>query len=220
MKRIGVIGAGQFGTSLAESLVRRGVEVLLLDRDAQTVQRMSEVVTSAVEGDALDQQVLVRAGFQECDTVVVAIGNNVQSSVIAVMNLKEIGVKRVVGKASSQLHAKVLERLGADLVVHPDRERAQRLARSLLARSALDFHEVSEGASVIEMKAPDQFVGRSLAESGIRKAYGVTVLAIKRAPDEEGKRDTVISPTADDLIREGDTLVLYGPDLLLDALAE
>jgi len=220
MRRIGIIGAGRFGASLAENLSRRGVEILLLDRDGETVQRMSTMVSSSVQGDATDKETLVKAGFQECDTVVVAVGADVESSIIATLNLKEMEVPSVITKATTDQHGRVLARLGASLVVYPDKERAQRLARSLLARSAMDFFEISEGASVVEMKAPKQFSGRSLAESGIRKAYGVTVLVIKRAPGPDGKRETVISPTADEVIYEDDTLVIFGPDLLLDAIAE
>lgn len=220
MRRIGIIGAGRFGSALAESLSRRGVEILLLDRSGDAVQRMSSIVTSAVQGDATEKDTLVKAGFQECDTVVVAVGADVESSIIATLNLKEMESQNVITKATTDQHGRVLERLGANLVVYPDKERAQRLARSLLARSALDFFEISDGASVVEMKAPSQFAGRSLAESGIRKAYGVTVLAIKRSPGPDGKRETVISPTADDMIYEEDTLVIFGPDILLDAIAE
>lgn len=220
MKRVGIIGAGRFGTALAESLAQKGTEVILMDRDETVIRRMLSVVTTAVQGDASDRNALAQAGFQECDTAVVATGSSLEGSVFATINLKDLGVQYVVAKADSEMHGKVLERLGADLVVYPEKERAQRLARSLLARSALDLFEISDGASVVEMKAPSQFVGKTLAEAGIRKSYGVIVLAIKRAPGPDGKSETLINPAADDVIQKDDTLAIFGPNLVLESISE
>jgi trk system potassium uptake protein TrkA len=218
MKRIGIIGGGRFGTALAECLARRGAEVLMLDRDRQVVQRLASLLTRVVQGDGTDAHVLEEAGFRECDSVVVAIGTNMESSILTTMNLKDLKVPRIVTKAGSDLHGKVLERVGADVVVHPDRERAQRLARSLLARSPVDYFEVAEGYSVLEIQAPPSFVGKSLLQSDVRKAYGVTVLAIRRAAGD-GKITEIISPGGDEVVQNEDTLVLFGPDRKLDSIS-
>ena len=217
MKRIGIIGAGRFGSALAQGLARRGAEVLLLDADKETVQRMSSIVAGAVQGDATDREALVKAGFQHCDSVVVAIGTKMEGSVLATMNLKEMEISFVVAKASSDMHGKVLQRVGADEVVYPNRERAEHLARSLLAGSSLDYFEISEGVSVVEIKAPKTFVGKTIVETDMRKKYGLTVLAVKRI--EDGKSENVVSPAGDLLIGEGDKLVLFGPDNTLGSIS-
>jgi trk system potassium uptake protein TrkA len=217
-RRIGIVGAGRFGTALAESLSERGAEVLLLDRVHETVQRMSTVVTVAVQGDAADERTLSKAGFGECDTVIVAIGSNLQGSILATAALKDIKVPHVVAKASSDMHGKVLKRIGADLVVYPNREPAQRLARALLAKSALDYFQVAEGMSVLEAKAPEKFVGRTLLESGIRRKHGITILAIKRA-SPEGQLVTIASPSADEVIEPDDILLMFGSDKHLEKIS-
>lgn len=221
MKRIGIIGAGRFGSELAENLARRGAEVVLLERDRKSVQRMSEIIGKALQGDATDLQTLQDAGFQECDAVVVAIGLNLEGSVLATMNLKELNVPYIVAKADTDMHGRVLERVGANHVIYPDRERAVRLTRSLLAGQEVDFFEIGEGVSVVEMKAPPRFTGKTLTDCELRKKYGVTALAIKHeATASGGAAKCIISPSGEDLIEEGDTLVLFGPDRKLEALTE
>jgi trk system potassium uptake protein TrkA len=219
MKRIGVIGTGRFGYALCESLCRRGAEVVVMDDDKETVQRVSQFAARSAQGDASDIRALTDMGFQDCDAAVVAIGTNMEGSILATMNLKELGVPYIVAKAGSDLHGKVLERVGADLVVYPNRERAQRLARSLLAGSAVDYFEISEGVSVVEMAAPPGFVGKSLIEADIRRKHNVTVLAIRRPAQGSGKARDVISPSGDDVMQAGDTLILFGPDESLDSLS-
>jgi trk system potassium uptake protein TrkA len=219
MKRIGIIGAGRFGFSLVESLAHRGAEILLLDKDQELIQRVSGIVANAIQGHAEDRDTLLRAGFQECDVAVVAIGSNVGSSVMATVSLKDIGVPYVIANASSDAHGNVLRKLGADVVINPNKERANRLARSMMTRAALDYYEVVQDASIIRLKAPSEFIGKTLAEAGVRKAYGITVLAITRAINSEGKEDVVINPKADDVIKADDTLVVFGPNLLLEAIS-
>ncbi len=219
MKRIGIVGAGRFGEALAENLARQGAEVILLDFNRNTVQRMSTLVSKAVQGDGTNPNILEEAGFKDCDAAVVAIGTNMEGNILTTMNLKELKVPYVVAKAVSDTHGKVLERVGADLVIYPDRERAQRLARSLVAGVAVDYFEITEGVSVVEMKAPSQFIGKTLLETKIRQSHGVTVLAIKREPDDGRTAKNIISPTGDDIIEEGDTLVIFGQDKKLEALS-
>lgn len=212
MKRIGVVGAGRFGSSLAETLARLGAEVVLLDRARETVQRMASIVTRAAQGDAAEVRVLIDAGFGECDAAVVAIGANMEGSILATLNLKEIGVPKVVAKAASDMHGKVLDRVGADEVVYPNRERAQRLARSLLARSAIDYFAVSQGLGLVQMKAPVSFVGKTLVEAEIRKKYGLTVLVIERAGDGEERPTQILIPSGNEVIKEDDVLLVFGSD--------
>ena len=219
MKRIGIIGAGRFGVSLAENLTRRGAEVLLMDSNKDTVQHLSALVSKVVQGNGSNKATLQKAGFQECDTAVVAIGSNMEASILATMNLKELKLSNVVAKAGSEMHGKVLERIGADQVIYPEKERAQRLARTLLARSAVDYFEISDGVSVAEMKAPSQFVGKTLIQTNIRSKHEITILAIKRGTNAAGTQEKIISPAGDTIIMEGDTLVFFGPDKNLEAIS-
>ncbi len=212
MRRIGIIGGGQFGSSLTQALVKRGVEVLLLDRDRGVVDRLAGIAAKAMEGDATDEDTLDAAGFRDCDIVVVAIGADLESSVLTTLSLKEMKIKCVVAKANSDSHGEVLRRVGADRVIYPDRDMADRLARMLVAPSVLDYVEVAQGVSVLEIAAPLEFVGKTLAESNLRKTYGATVLVLRRAPQPDGSQETIVSPNADDQIELGDTMVVFGAD--------
>ena len=160
-KRIGIIGAGRFGMSLAESMTNAGMEVVLVDRNRPAMQSASEFAT-AVQGDATQPHVLEEAGFGECDVVVVAIGSNIEASMMATANCKELGVETVIAKASSELHGKILRRIGADSVVYPDRDSAHRLARAIANHDVVDFLEVSEGYSIAEIDVPDDVRGKTL----------------------------------------------------------
>ena len=131
MNRVAIIGAGRFGMALAEALSEAGVEVLLVERNGNLVQAALNVVSSAVQGDATNARALEDAGLKECDVAVVAIGGNVEASLLATANCKELNVGTVIAKATSELHGKILEKLGADQVIFPDRESARRLARSI-----------------------------------------------------------------------------------------
>jgi trk system potassium uptake protein TrkA len=211
MQRVGIIGGGRFGSALALCLVQRGVDVVLLDRDRGIVQKLMSVVSRAVEGDATELQTLVEAGFERCDTAVVAIGTDLEGSILATLNLKELKIRQVVAKASTDLHGSVLQRVGADRVIYPDRDMAIRLARSIAAPSILDYIELSGGASIVEMKAPAELVGKTLGEARIRNIYGVHVLALRHKGVDRAE-ETTIAPSGSDTISQGDTLVLFGPD--------
>ncbi len=213
MRRIGIIGGGRFGSTVAQCLAEKGLDVLFMDRDADVVERMSGIVGKAVQGDAADGEALAEAGFASCDTAVVAMGSNLEASILAAMALKDLRVPRVIAKAATDVHGKVLERVGVDEVVYPEKDRAIGLAWALAARSVLDYVEVTPGSGVVEMGVPNSLVGQTLAGSRIRNTYGLTVLAIhKAASGEEGHARDIVSPSGDDLLEAGDTLVLFGTD--------
>lgn len=218
MKRIGIIGAGRFGMSLAESLSNAGAEVILIDRNRPAMQQANEFAT-ALQGDATQPRVLEEAGFGECDVVVVAIGSNMEASMMATANCKELGVPNVVSKATSELHGKILRRIGADSVVYPDRDSAHRLARVLANHDVVDFLEVSEGYSIAEIDVPDGVRGQTLAEADLRRRTGVTVLCIRRADPDPQRPRKVIFPQADDVIESGDRLIVFGATKNLDELS-
>ena len=218
MKRIGIIGAGRFGMALAESLANAGTEVLLIDRNRPAMQNASEFAT-ALQGDATQPHVLEEAGFGECDVVVVAIGSNIEASMMATANCKEIGIPNVVAKATSELHGKILRRIGADNVVYPDRDSAHRLARSIANHDVIDFLEVSEGYSIAEIEVPDGVRGRTLAEADLRNKTGVTVLCIRRADPDPKKPRKIVIPQANDVLESDDKLIVFGETKNIDSLS-
>ena len=220
MKRIGIIGAGRFGSSLAESLAEHGAEVLLIDQNREVIQELSEFVTRAVEGDVTNQRTLEDAGFQECDVVVVAIGNNLEGSIMATVNCKELGVPTVVSKANSDLHGKILKRVGADMVVYPNRDRAQRLAKTLLFKGTIDLLEISDGFNIAEIDVPEKLRNKSLAKAEVRKNYGVTVLCVRRLAEDPTKPRVLIIPTPDEIIQPEDKLLVFGGDKQIDNIAK
>ena len=221
MKRVGIIGAGRFGLSLAEALAETGIEVLLIDRNNALVQNAIKKVTWAVQCDATSANALESAGIPECDTVVVAIGSNVEASMLVTANCKELGVTTVISKATSEIHGKILDKLGADHVVYPDRESAHRLARSITEHNAYDLLEISEGLSLAEIDVPEACVGKTLAEADLRKKSGVTVLCIRR-PDPKNNRkplQIIIPNPNNDAFEAEDKLIVFGTTSGIDALS-
>ena len=221
MKRVGIIGAGRFGLSLAEALAETGIEVLLIDRNHALVQSAIKKVTWAIQCDATSANALESAGISECDTVVVAIGSNVEASMLVTANCKELGIKTVISKATSEIHGKILDKLGADHVVYPDRESAHRLARSITEHNAYDLLEISEGLSLAEIDVPEACVGKTLAEADLRKKSGVTVLCIRR-PDPKNNRkplQIIIPNPNNDAFEAEDKLIVFGTTSGIDALS-
>ena len=221
MKRVGIIGAGRFGLSLAEALAETGIEVLLIDRNNALVQNAIKKVTWAVQCDATSANALESAGIPECDTVVVAIGSNVEASMLVTANCKELGIKTVSSKATSEIHGKILDKLGADHVVYPDRESAHRLARNITEHNAYDLLEISEGLSLAEIDVPEACVGKTLAEADLRKKSGVTVLCIRR-PDPKNNRkplQIIIPNPNNDAFEAEDKLIVFGTTSGIDALS-
>ena len=212
MKSYVVIGMGRFGSEVAKRLCELGCEVLAVDKSSELIQPMGEVVTQAVVADATDKEVLRTLGVKDFDCAVVAIGGSLSDSVLATMNLKELGVGHIVCKAHDATHRQVLIKLGADQVVIPEQENAIRLARSLSSFNVLDYIELSEDYGIIDVPAPAQWVGRSLKELNVRAQLGVNILAVKQA----GKIN--VSPSADYSISQGDVMVVLGDTAALKAV--
>lgn len=204
MKTYMVVGLGRFGSEVARRLCQLGCEVLVIDRSEELVQQVSGDVTHAVVGDVRDKEVLRALGAQDFDCAIVAIGGSLADSVLATMNLKELGVARVVCKAHDETHRQVLKKLGADQIVIPEQEQAFRLARSLSSLNVLDYIELSDDYGIIDVPAPHAWQGKTLKELNVRAKLGVNILAIKR----EGQIN--IAPGADYAIAAGDVLVVLG----------
>lgn len=217
MKRVGVIGAGRFGYALCTVLANRNIEVILLDKDASRIQSMSGIVSKVFQGDSTNIAVLEEAGFQQCDAVVVAIGENIEGSILTAMNLKEMEMPKIVAKATSDTHGKVLAKIGVDEIVYPNIERAERLARSLLAGTAVDYFDIGNGVSVSEFKVPERYIGKALIDTNLRSKHSLTVLSIKRRLESEDvKAEIIVSPDGNDVLRTGDTITVFGRTKDLD----
>ena len=219
MKKIGIIGAGRFGMSMAQALSESGVEVVLMDRNGSLVQSASSIVTHAVQGDATNARALEESGIGECDVAVVAIGSNIEASTLATANCKDLGVNEVIAKATSDLHGKILKKIGADQVIFPDRESAHRLARSIIDHGAFDLLELSEGCSIAEINVPESCVDKTLAEMDLRKRTGVTVLCIRRPDAKPKKPREILIPSPMEKILAGDRLIVFGSTKQIDDLS-
>ena len=178
MKSFIVIGLGRFGMEAARRLYKQGCEVLAIDSSPELVERVSDEVTQAVVANAKDKEVLRTLGVKDFDCAIVAIGDSLSDSVLATMNLKELDGPYVVCKASDETHRQVLEKLGADRVVIPEQDNADRLAKSLSSPNVLDYIELSEDYGIIEVPAPGQWQEKSLIELNIRAKLGVNILAV------------------------------------------
>ena len=205
-KDFAVIGLGTFGGSICKELAKMGMDVLAIDKDEDIVEDYSNIVTQAVVADAKDEQVLRDLGIRNFDHVIVAIGNDIQSSILITIMLKELGVKRVTAKALTDLHAKVLRKIGADHVVHPERDMGRRIAHNLISSSVLDYLALSDKYSIVEMQVSEPLVGRSLIELNIRARYGINIVAIKR------NDDIIIKNAAEEALQWGDILIAIGSD--------
>ena len=212
MKSYVVIGLGLFGESLARQLCELGAEVLAMDVRADLVQQVANDVTHAVVADAQDKEVLRSLGVAHVDCAVIAIGDDLAASVLITMNLQELEVPYIVCKAHNETHRRVLEKLGANRVIIPEKENAQRLARSLNSHNVLDYIELSEEYGILEVPAPKGWVGKTLKELNVRAKLGVNIIAV-----ESGKK-TNVSPAADYLIQSGDIMVVLGENYALEAV--
>ena len=204
MKSFAVIGLGLFGSSVARQLCALGAEVLAIDTNYELVQQLSGDVTTAAVADARDAEVLRALGVQDCDSAVVAIGDDLAGSILATMNLTDLGIRQIICKAHDETHRKVLEKLGADKVVIPEKEVADKLARSLTSHNVLDFIELSSDYGIVEITVRKDWVGKSLKELDVRAKLGVNIIAVER------NEKVTVSPRAEFELAKNDILVVLG----------
>ena len=207
MKKLyGVIGLGRFGGSVCLELAREGFEVLALARDEDRVNEFKDIAAHAVIGDSMDEQTLIDLGFKNIDHVIVAIGDNVHASILTTLILEELGIKRITVKAQNDYHEKILNKIGADHVVHPERDMGKRIAHSIVSSNILDYIELSDEYSVVEVKVGNKMDQKTIQELDVRARFGCNIVAIKRG------KDVNVSPMADEVLRHGDILIVIGSD--------
>jgi len=206
--KFAVIGLGSFGWNIAETLYAGGEEVLAVDKDKEKIDSVKSFVTHAVHMDSADKQSLEALGMKEMDVVVVSLGPEMESSILTVLYLKELGMKRIVAKALNDDHAKILESVGADEVIYPEKDMAIRTAHRLSNPNVLESLPLLSGVLIQEIAPPESFIGKSLKELNLRNKYGVQILTIKEIiPDR-----TVTIPTADFVIKDSDILIVMGEE--------
>ena len=213
-KQFLVLGLGRFGSAVARSLCEMGHEVLAVDSDAEAVQAISPHVTQAVQADATDDEVFSSLDAGSYDAAIVSIGSNVRDSILISVLCKEAGVPLVVTKASDDLHAKVLSKVGVDRVVFPERDMGQRAARALVMPQMLDLMTLSGDARVAEMHLPEKWQNKTLVQADIRRNWGVTVLAVRRGDQ------TITTLNADFLLLPGDIVLVLGTQQAIDAIQD
>lgn len=204
MKSFAVIGCGRFGGSVARTLYGLGHEVLAIDLSEDIIREIADEVTHAVQADVMDESVLTELGLSNFDVVVVGIGSDIEASIMATLVAKELGVKRIVAKALSDLHGKVLMKIGADSIVFPERDMGTRVAHNLTSKSVLDFIELSPEHSILEIKALKSWENHTLSELKVPRKYGVNVITIRRGDE------LIVSLTGDEEIKKDDILVVIG----------
>ncbi|MNI09176.1 Ktr system potassium uptake protein A [compost metagenome] len=210
-KQFAVIGLGRFGSSVAKTLSNMDFEVLAIDHREELIQEMSTCVTHAVQADSTDEEALRAIGIRNFDVVVVAIGEDIQASILTTLLLKEIGVPTIVVKAVNDLHGKVLKKIGADKVIFPERDMGQRVAHHLISSNILDYIELSADYSIVEIKVSRQMIGKNLRQLDIRAQYGCNVIAIKQ------NEKLIIPPSAEESLKYDDILILVGNNENLQA---
>ena len=216
MKSFLVIGLGRFGAAVARELSALGQEVLALDVDAENVQHIADEVTQAIQGDAQDEAVLRSVGARNFDCCVVAVGADMEASILITMMLKEMGAKKIIAKAMTPIHARVLERVGADRVVLPEIDMGQRLAQRLARTNVVDYIGVSDEFSIVEIHPPRSWVGNSLGKLGVRAKHQINVLAIRHG--EGGQVD--VNPKPDKVIGPDDLLIVIGTNEQVNSVVE
>lgn len=216
MKKFVVIGLGNFGLTLAKSLIENGCEVLGIDQSRDTVNNAKEFLTHVIIGDASKREVLEALSLKDFDGAVVSIGQNMEPSILISLYLKEIGLTRIIVRAITEDHGKILTQIGVSDVIFPERDMALRLARTLAMKNVVDYLPLGEDYGIIEIVPPKKFFGKTLKELRIPNTYNCQVIGLKYFSSEQSRllddRNTHVkmAPSADDIIREGIMMIMIG----------
>jgi len=209
-----IIGLGRFGISLARTLTKEGHSVLGIDNDETVIQKFSFEIDNVMKLDATDSEVLDSIGIADFEAVVISIGEKyIQNSILATLLAKEKGAKKIIAKAGTKVQGKVLSKVGADLVVFPEKDMGERVGKILSSHNIIDFIELSSDITILELKTPDLMAGKDLIELNLREKYGVTIISVK---DSNGAVKS--PPDVKYRFKKEDTMTLIGENKILKKL--
>ncbi|MDI7261311.1 MAG: TrkA family potassium uptake protein [Thermodesulfobacteriota bacterium] len=208
MKRVIVIGLGIFGFNIAKDLYENGIEVIAIDKDREVIQRIKDFSTKAILSDGTDKEVMESIGIQEDDVVILSFGEDLAAATLITFHLKKMKVKRIIVKAPNEDHKRVLEKVGATEVIIPEKEMADKVARSLISPNVLDYIPLSDDYTICEMVPPSSFMGKTIGELHLRSRYHIEVIAIREVLPERIR----MVPQADFVIKDSDILVVIGKE--------
>lgn len=214
--KFAVIGLGSFGAQVAKTLYEKGQEVLAVDHDSERIDELKSFVSHAVSMDAADKENLQALGIQEMDVVIVSLGPDMESSILTVLYLHEMGAERIIAKALTEDHGKILNAVGANEVIHPEKDMAIKTAFRLSNPNVLEYLPLISGFGIQEVAPPEKFIGKTLKQLDLRNKHGVQVMAIKSLVPEK----TTFIPTADFLIKDSDILIIMGEEKKLSKLIQ
>ena len=210
--KFAVIGLGSFGSNVARTLYQRGHEVVAIDKDKDRIEGAKSFSSHAVLTDASAKENLEALGITDMDVVVVSLGSAMEASVLTVLHLHELGLKRIVAKASTEDHSKILDAVGATEVINPEKDMAVRTALKLTSPHILECLPLMSGVSIEEIAPPERFIGKSLRDLDLRNKYGIQVIAVRELIPER----TLYVPPADFVIKDSDVLIVMGEEKMLE----
>jgi trk system potassium uptake protein TrkA len=208
MKRVVVIGLGIFGLNIVKSLYENGIEIIAIDKNKEMIQKVKDFSTKAILADGTNKEVMESIGIQEDDVVIISFGEDLAASTLITLHLKEMKVKRIIVKAPHEDHKRVLEKVGATEVIIPEREMADKIAKSLIAPNVLEYIPLSEDYTISEIAPPANFFGKSIGELHLRSKYHIEVIAVKEVLPDRIR----MVPRADFVIKDSDVLVVIGKE--------
>ncbi|MFI3231146.1 MAG: TrkA family potassium uptake protein [bacterium] len=204
-----ILGVGRFGQSIARTLLENDCDVLCCDNDIDVINEMANLGCHAVQADVTDTYVLEQFGINNFDIVIVGIGENMESCILATMLAKDLGAKYVIAKAKNDIQKSILEKVGADRVILPERDMGTRIANTLLANNIIDYINLSEKFALAEVESHEKWINKTIIESNIRAKYGINIVAIKRSDK------IIVSPAPNETIRQKDILVVVGENEII-----
>ncbi|KXO16472.1 putative Ktr system potassium uptake protein A [Clostridiales bacterium KA00134] len=204
MKNYVVFGSGRFGSEVAMTLMDLGNEVLVIDKDYDKVQAISEYVTTALQADTMDENVEKDLGLSNFDGAIIAIGESLEASIMAVLVCKDAGIKEIIAKSTSVRNGEILRKLGADRIIYPEKDMGKRLAYNLSNSNFYDYISLSKEFTIAELKIPDDWANKTISQIDIRRSFGFSVLAIKK------QKDAIIQPQPTEMLEKGDYIIVLG----------
>ena len=212
MKSFCIIGLGKYGTALAETLSGNGKQVLVIDTDADKINAIADKVTAAVIGDPTNDAVFKAAGIENYDCAIICMTGNINDNVLLTMNLKELGIKKVVGRAINEGHKKVLQKIGADMIIFPEEDMGEKLGNLLSKDNLTDFIDFN-GYNIVELQIPREWVGKTLVDLQLRKRFNVNVIGLRT-----GNESLNVSPSPERAFREDDKISVIGTEKDIEKL--